>query len=378
MNNQKSERPLLPPEEYIQRINKQFPNIWAAVKKNRENIHSLKENGAPAFPAMPSWMEMTTGLVHYTVSHTPAYEAVMTAARFQGMNKFIEKMEDLTILAPVYAWKKSKNVYRFAPELYNELIHQELDTSVNMDVFFQLPQYGTYVETPGLRRDNKAVKGVLAYIEQQPTANDEYLYCLNLCYFMNDKDTPHTVDIFMYNMDGHTTLEMSFNNVFDALDEYNEKIESTTITKDLYKEVMNRDRFKKQIKESSPFLNLLMFLCSKEPDISEASKPETHHHGKHNKHTDEPKEWDVGIRISRMLLRSKSNEQGNPEGNGLGSAKRPHIRSAHWHSYWIGPRDETYPNRRIIIKWLPPIPINVRDEEALPVVIREVPEKIEN
>ena len=51
---------------------------------------------------------------------------------------------------------------------------------------------------------------------------------------------------------------------------------------------------------------------------------------------------------------------------------RPHIRRAHWHTYWVGPMDEVYPKRKTILKWLPPIPVNVTDVEKLPVVVREV------
>ena len=376
MNNQKSERPLLPPEVFIRKMNNLYPNIWAAIKKNRENIYRLKENGRPVIMEFPSWMEMTTDLVHYTINHNDAYREVLALSKAMGTEYYMQRIEEITAMAPVYAWKKSKNVYRFSQELYNELIHQELDTSINMDVFFQLPQYGTYVETPGLKRKNREIKGVLAYIELDSDANNRGLYCLNICYFPEDHFDPF-IDVFEYNTDGHTTLQMSFDNVLSSLKALHENVTDAEKLA-LYNKAMTCEENTRQVEESSPFLNLLMFLCSKEPDISEASKQETHHHGKHNKHTDEPKEWDVGIRISRMLSRGKNSEQGNPEGNGLGSAKRPHIRSAHWHSYWIGPRDETYPNRRIIIKWLPPIPINVRDEEALPVVIREVPEKLEN
>lgn len=44
-----------------------------------------------------------------------------------------------------------------------------------------------------------------------------------------------------------------------------------------------------------------------------------------------------------------------------------HIRRAHWHSYWVGSVDD----KKINVKWLPPIAVNL-DDDALPAVVRKV------
>ena len=117
MNNQKSERPLLPPEVFIKKMNNLYPNIWAAIKKNRENIYSLKENGRPVIMEFPSWMEMTSDLVHYTIMHNDAYREVLALSKAMGTDYYIQRIDELTAMAPVYAWKKSKNVYTIPSDL---------------------------------------------------------------------------------------------------------------------------------------------------------------------------------------------------------------------------------------------------------------------
>lgn len=50
------------------------------------------------------------------------------------------------------------------------------------------------------------------------------------------------------------------------------------------------------------------------------------------------------------------------------NSMRPHMRRGHWHHYWVGSRDNDE-ERKLILKWVAPIMINVLDvEEDLPVV----------
>jgi hypothetical protein len=41
----------------------------------------------------------------------------------------------------------------------------------------------------------------------------------------------------------------------------------------------------------------------------------------------------------------------------------PHVRRAHWHSYWTGPRKEPK-KRELIVKWMPPVPVGFTLEEV--------------
>jgi hypothetical protein len=76
---------------------------------------------------------------------------------------------------------------------------------------------------------------------------------------------------------------------------------------------------------------------------------------------DSPTSWQVGYRIGAALRRAYYAAEPAPAGEGAASEKikersspRPHIRRAHWHSYWTGPRKG---KREAILKWLPPIPV---------------------
>lgn len=48
------------------------------------------------------------------------------------------------------------------------------------------------------------------------------------------------------------------------------------------------------------------------------------------------------------------------------ASKQPHVRSEHWHHYWIGARNSE--NRKRIIKWLESTTVNTKQRDNLPIV----------
>jgi hypothetical protein len=71
---------------------------------------------------------------------------------------------------------------------------------------------------------------------------------------------------------------------------------------------------------------------------------------------------------------------GSPSEEGASHASpRPHYRRAHWHHFWTGPRNVPG-ERKLILKWLPPIPVGIQDldddsENIKPFVIKPIKRK---
>lgn len=86
--------------------------------------------------------------------------------------------------------------------------------------------------------------------------------------------------------------------------------------------------------------------------------------------------WDVGLRIGAALRRSRVAESTDevldlPEGRTKRSP-RAHVRRAHWHTYWTGPRGKAQVRP---IKWIPPLAVAFGDEgtpDGLPAVVHAV------
>ena len=74
----------------------------------------------------------------------------------------------------------------------------------------------------------------------------------------------------------------------------------------------------------------------------------------------------VGVRIGSAIRKARHNERSSKPVHGTHSSPVPHIRKAHWHHFWTGPVTD----KKLVLKWLPPIPVNIDDE--LTTVIRDV------
>ena len=73
------------------------------------------------------------------------------------------------LLAP---WRASKNVYRFDPDIYRALIQTPISSHLPVELFFRLPEWAVYIETPDLDTyfDGKC-KGFLASLNSSAEAD---------------------------------------------------------------------------------------------------------------------------------------------------------------------------------------------------------------
>ena len=134
--------------------------------------------------------------------------------------------------------------------------------------------------------------------------------------------------------------------------------------------VGSRDEYRQTF---SSMLQLLLYLCSEEPDMPEIEHPrEKRRFSGGVKAPEAPRVWDVGIRISSEIRRFSGRPFEDGTVPGSHASPRPHVRSAHWHTYWTGPRDAVFPLRKPVMRWIPPLPIGMDWKRELPTNIRMV------
>lgn len=96
--------------------------------------------------------------------------------------------------------------------------------------------------------------------------------------------------------------------------------------------------------------------------------------------------WDVGIRLGPALRKALAGRKQSPGPSPSSTEQsaqpgrpslRPHWRRGHWHHYWTGPRSQPT-ERKIILHWLPPIPVGISEFNAppTPAVVRRVVKSI--
>lgn len=100
--------------------------------------------------------------------------------------------------------------------------------------------------------------------------------------------------------------------------------------------------------------NGVAYICSANADIVPSYKPPKLSKPNNAKKRSMATWHDVGYRIGaelRSYERTKSERKEHQ-----GGTVRPHVRRAHWHHYWTGPRDG---ERKLVLKWIAPTMVNV-------------------
>lgn len=108
------------------------------------------------------------------------------------------------------------------------------------------------------------------------------------------------------------------------------------------------------------------YLSCEQPDIEENEVQKSFYRPSEKLKTSSVRKWDVGIRYTREIRRHQE-EGTHSAGTGNGTAKRPHIRKAHWHVYRYG-KGRT--QKKVL--WIPPIEVNCKTKPELPVVVRNI------
>ena len=113
---------------------------------------------------------------------------------------------------------------------------------------------------------------------------------------------------------------------------------------------------------------LVLYLCSEEPDIRPVDGPTGA--APRGRPTGQPTTVEVGYRVGAALraitTESSSAGESRPDGH---ARPTPHIRAAHWHTYWYGPRHDAAA-RTARLRWVAPVLVNAEIDRPVPTARR--------
>jgi hypothetical protein len=117
----------------------------------------------------------------------------------------------------------------------------------------------------------------------------------------------------------------------------------------------------------------LLYLCAEnrevDGDFDAAPKVAMTKKGERLFARQSPNVLTAGFRIGTAIRQYQGGDDAPVDGAGSGIRHTPHLRKAHWHTFWKGPRLEPAKRQRIL-HFLPPIPVNVGKPGDLQGVIR--------
>lgn len=277
----------------------------------------------------------------------------------------LDRIMDVGILGALAAWRMTQGIYRFDTDMFAALWSTPLDGQLPIDILYHLPEWCVYIEAPaGYEYDGQTLFGWFAHLEwDAETKRAELRLILDL-----DNDFfPYTI---------HLTAATLEDCVSRAMEEGIKQAWIHGIEVDLTPEKVAEQKC-----FLTPVVSVVLYLCTMAADIADLrgkrerpGNPEPRKTKKGMRTFPTPGEttWLVGHRIGasiRLAAGARAGAGGVFPGTEEGShaSPRPHVRRAHWHSYWTGPKDNPE-KRKVALKWLPPIPVGAG--EIVPTIRR--------
>ena len=235
------------PDRWIRELNRRYPCLWADLRKGYADpgkLLHLKRSGLEQLSTVPDWCIMPT-----------LFPFLAMVERY-GEHFYLSHMDELMTMGSTYIWRCSKGVYRFAPELYDALIHQPLTGDLPQECLFRLPEWAVYVETPGLSYERIPMEGFIAHLDYNLFSRD---VDLQFAIFRKGIVEPKMI-----------ALPFGEGTLLDAMDRVDQVDMMFAGRLSNIRYVGSRDEYRQMF---SAMLQLLLYLCCDAPDMPEIEHP---------------------------------------------------------------------------------------------------------
>lgn len=294
MTRQRHPSKAAPQDQHLNRVLKLYPQIQATVNQ------LLKGRGLD-LPDWPQW-------------------CLLPMAGWDAINT--PKRETLANISAIGTWAFSRGVYRFDPELASALLETALSDVMPSSVFYRIPEYCVFIEFPDGEYSGDKIAGYWAHLEWDVNNKRPELRLLLLA-----EDGLYPVAMHLGDWSVLTALRKASEQAL------------INIKRDI--SLINEDNLKTIAREIAPLVSMLLYLCSDQPEIDVRREPrqtayrQTEKRERRHEMLIAPRSilFDVGKGIGDKIRESRSAEISE-----TGRKLRAHIRRAHWHGYWYGPR----------------------------------------
>lgn len=346
MSNIQNCRPL----KALEDIGKKFPLAWKLT-------HSFRSGRGKGLPLWPEWCYLPL-----------AASAAIVTQNTSSHQEMLDAAVNISRLGALAAWRMTKGIYRFDPDVLEDLKDTTLVDEIPNEIFFRLPEWCVYCETPGMTWMNMQLFGMWVHLEWDVNTERHELR------FLLDTNDDGLIPVILHL--GHWTLSEGIKRATNEAKKHGPGI---------------FDQIGRQFNEIStneiqPLVSMILYLCSQSSEINSKTGGSEGPGNPVEKAVkggprlfpkDKISTWNVGVRMG-VALRTSKRQRENTMGESA-SAHRTHIRRAHWHMFRFGPmKDQSgtqipTTQRQYNLKWLHPILVNAEQtNEELPATIRKV------
>jgi hypothetical protein len=330
---------------YLARIAEQYPDVW-------KNVDRLRAGRGRTLPQWPSWCFMPLA---------GAY-AIASGGRDDAPP---ERLGAIAALGALTAWRPTQGIYRFDPTVAAAVWDTPLDGDIPSDVLHHLPEWCVYIETPGSTYLEADSPGFFAWLEYDANDRREELRLAIDC--GGTLSTAIPVHLGADLVAGVARALAEAARQAATYDMGPAQREILSIPPEMMAAAI------------APRINLVLYLCSTNAEMLERntgrlrpSKPTLTRtkDGLRMFAAEKPTSWEVAYRLGAAIRHAQEMPARRP-GDGTHASPRPHVRRAHWHAFWTGPKAKpgVKGDRNLILKWLPPMAVAVGEEaEVIPTI----------
>lgn len=326
---------------YIGDYAARYPGAW-------KEYEGFREDRGKGLPDWPDWCWCPLSVSYAIVSG--------------GGNNHVpmDRLADVSIMGALAAWRVCQGIYRFDSDLFAALWTTPMEDEIPTEALYRLPEWCVYVEAPeGYSYNGIPLFGWFVHLEYDPQADRPELRFL---FDLDNTEVP--LAMFALHMT-EPTLEKNITSMFSIATQYAAEY---GITYEIAPEEVEEQR-----KSLASVLSVMLYLCSAAADVSDMREkriapgnplPVKTKRGIRTFPNQETT-WLVGYRIGSALRQANTKAVG--PGVGTHASPAPHMRRAHWHSFWLGPKSDPS-KRKLSVRWLPPIPVGTG--ELVPTIRR--------
>lgn len=272
-------------------------------------------------------------------------------------------------VALFYGWRATKLEFAFDPDLAFELARTPMDGGIPVSLLSHLPANCVYLSLPD---------GILpGYVglyacTQQWRKNGPVVLSLYLA--SQSRWPSHLCDVDL----------QSSQNVEDVIGQkgpaspelrvaYFSQEDPERDEKAMAMDLNDKEWKKSRGQAIGVCLNFLLYLCSQKPDLPDdyrAPKIQLKYMGAQSRVVvpGAVSHWPVGVRVGALFRANRTPSEGDSSTCNSGNSVRPHVRCAHWHTYWVGQKEQ----REAKLYWISPVLVGLKESGDLSAAIRPV------
>lgn len=365
------------PSQYLAAIQSLFPTVWRDLDAIQPSTvtpgcFARAQTLAKVIKAGTSPFDGGTVTLDFAFNnpqHVETYREFLLSG-FSPNDEVVSCSADEIIA--MASWRSTKLIYQFDADLLAELVQTPLTDELPTEIFERLPAHSFFLgfsknELPAplvaIAREEGIGDGI--FVSVQP---ERIILCSpqSGTLSLDRKSKRALSSLVQARADSLCkAMEMASLN-FDLKDEAEKKEARAMIRERADNANRNYTRFWGGITSA------LLYLCAQKPDMDELTLPTPKYTRLGNKVRTVAAKVEtvsrVGIRVGTIFRQAKEDRQKEALSPGVGTAMPAHIRRAHWHTYWTGPRGDQSP----VLRWLSPMLVNAQSAEDLDETIHPV------